>query len=86
MLPVWHKLIWEKAITKKRITILMKETKKAVIIIINTRTRNKILVRSTIFLLSGKTRTQNKRCAEFNNNLDFDDCSHEHPELSVPGN
>ena len=64
----------------------MKETKKAVIIIINTRTRNKILVRPTIFLLSGKTRTQNKRCAEFNNNLDFDDCSHEHPELSVPGN
>ena len=47
---------------------------------------NEILVCSTIFLLSEKTRTQNKRCAGFTNNLDFDDCSHEHPELSVLGN
>ena len=33
-----------------------------------------------------KTTTQDKRCAGFNNNLDFDNCSHEHPELSVLGN
>ena len=39
-----------------------------------------------IILLSEKTRTQNKRWAEFNDNLDFDDSSHEYPELSVPGN
>ena len=47
---------------------------------------DKILVRAIIVLLSEKTRTQNKRWARFNNNLDFDDCSHEHPRLSVPGN
>ena len=47
---------------------------------------NKTLVRLIIFLLSEKTRTQNKRWAEFNNNFDFDDCSHEHQEFSVPGN
>ena len=45
---------------------------------------NKILVRSINFLLSEKTRTQNKRWAGFNNNFDFDDFSHEHLELSVP--
>ena len=42
MLLVWHRLISgrSKAITKKRIAILMKETKKKdVIIVINTRTR-----------------------------------------------
>ena len=47
---------------------------------------NKILVRSIIFLLSEKTRPQNKRWAGFNDNLDFDDCSHEHQEISVPRN
>ena len=47
---------------------------------------NKILVRLIIFLLSEKTRTQNKRWAKFNNNFDFDDCSQERPEFSVPGN
>ena len=46
----------------------------------------KILVRLIIFLLSEKTRTQNKRWAGFNNNFDFDDCSHKHSEFSVPGN
>ena len=84
MLPVWHKLIWEKAITKKRMAILMKETKiKTSSLSLTLEPGNKILVRSTIFLLSEKTRTQNKRCAGFNNNLDFGDCGHEHPELSV---
>ena len=87
MLVVWHKLIWEKAITKKRMAILMKETKiKTLSLSLTLESGNKILVCSTIFLLSEKTRAQNKRCAGFNNNLDFDDCSHEHPKLSVPGN
>ena len=63
----------------------MKETKiKTSSLSLTLESGNKILVYSTI--LSEKTRTQNKRCAGFNNNLDFDDCSHEHPELSVPGN
>ena len=52
---------------------------------------NKILVRWNIFYyyyqrkqdLELKTKDA---WAGFNNNLDFDDCSHEHPELSVPGN
>ena len=87
MLLVWHKLIWEKAITKKIMAILMKETKiKTSLLSLTLESGNKILVCSTTFLLSEKTRTQNKRCAGFNNNLDFDDCSHEHPGLSVPGN
>ena len=87
MLLVWHKLIWEKAITKKRITILMKETKiKTSSLSLTLEPGNKILARSIIFLLSEKTRTQNKRWAGFSNNFDFDDCSHEHLELSVPGN
>ena len=86
MLLVWHKLIWEKAITKKRMAILMKETKiKTSSLSLTLESGNKILVCSTTSLLSEKTRTQNKRCAGFNNNHDFDDCSHEHPELSVPG-
>ena len=88
MLLVWHKLIWEKAITKKRMAILMKETKiKTSSLSLTLEPGNNILIRSIIFLLSEKTRTQKKkRWAGFNNNLDFDDCSHEHPELSVPGN
>ena len=68
-------------------TILMKETKiKTLSLSLTLEPENKILAHSIIFLLSEKTRTQNKRWAVFNNNLDFDDCSHEHPELSVPGN
>ena len=71
--------------------ILMKETKiKTSSLSLTLEPGNKILVRSTIFLLSEKTRTQNKDVREggagFNNNLDFDDCCHEHPELSVLGN
>ena len=41
MLIVWHKLIWEKAITKKRIysnTYERNQNKDVIIIIINTRT------------------------------------------------
>ena len=87
MLLVWHKLIWEKATTKKRITILMKETKiKASSLSLTLKPGIKILVRLITFLLSEKTRTQNKRWARFNNNFDFDDCSHEQSEFSVPGN
>ena len=87
MLLVWHKLIWEKAITKKRMAILLKETKiKTSSLSLTLEPGNKILVCSTIFLLLENTRTQNERCAGFNNNLDFDDYSHEHPELSVPEN
>ena len=89
MLLVWHKLIWEKAITKKRITILMimKETKiKTSSLSLTLKSGNTILVHSIIFLLSEKTRTHNKRWAGFDNNFDFDDCSHEHPEFLVPGN
>ena len=73
MLLVWHK----KAITnKKNGNTYEKNPNKDDMIIINTRTRNKILVRSIIFLLSEKTRTQNKRWAGFNTNFDFDDCCH----------
>ena len=42
MLIVWHKLIWEKAITKKRIysnTYERNQNKDVIIIIINTRTK-----------------------------------------------
>ena len=86
MLLVRQKL-WKKATTKKRITILMKETKiKTSSLSLTLKPGIKILVRLIIFLLSEKTRTQNKRWAGFNNNFDFDDCSHEHPEFSVPGN
>ena len=57
MLLVWHKLlIWEKAITKKRIAILIKETK-----IKTLEPGNKSLVRSIIFLSSEKARTQKKK-------------------------
>ena len=87
MLLIWHKLIWEKATSKKRITILMKETKlKTSSLSLTLKPKNKILVRLIIFLLSEKTRTQNKRWAGFNNSFDFVDCSHDHPEFSVPGN
>ena len=71
--------------------ILMKKTKiKTSSLSLTLEPGNKILVRSTIFLLSEKTRTQNKDVREggagFNNNLAFDDYSHEDPELSVLGN
>ena len=83
MLQVWHKLIWEKAITKKRITILMKVTKiKTSLLSLTLEPGNESLVRSIMFLLSEKTRTQNKIWRGFNNNLDFADCSHEYQELS----
>ena len=82
MLLVWHKLIWEKATTKKRITILMKETKiKTSSLSLTLKPGIKILVRLIIFLLSEKTRSQNKRWAGFNNNFDFDDSGHEHSEF-----
>ena len=61
MLQVWHKLIWEKAITKKRITILMKVSKiKTSLLSLTLEPGNESLVRSIMFLLSEKTRTQNK--------------------------
>ena len=52
---------------------------------INTRTKKYKFRPFNIFiiLLSEKTRTQNKRWAGFNDNLDFDNSSHEYPELSV---
>ena len=55
----------------------MKETKKESSLSLTLKPGNKILAR---------LKTQNKRCAGFNNNFDFDDCSHELPEFSVPGN
>ena len=77
---------WAKAITKKRMAILMKETQiKTSSLSLTLERGNKILARSIMFLLSEKTRTQSKRWAAFNNNFDFDECCHEHPELSVPG-
>ena len=82
LLAFWHKLIWEKATTKKRITILMKETKiKSSSLSLTLKPGNKILVCLIIFLSSDKTRTQNKRWAGFNNNFDFDDCT----ESQTPG-
>ena len=49
MLLVWDKSIWEKATTKKRITILMKETKIKTSSLSSTlKPGNKILVRSII--------------------------------------
>ena len=61
----------------------MKETKikTSLLSLLTLEPRNKSLVRSIIILLSEKTRTQNKRWAGFNDNLDFDDSSHEYPEL-----
>ena len=60
----------------------MKETKiKTSSLLLTLKPGNKILGRLIIFLLSEKTRTQNKRWAGFNNNFDFDDCSQEHPDL-----
>ena len=57
----------------------MKETKtKTSLLSLTLEPRNKSLVRSIIIL---KTRTQNKRWAGFNDNLDFDDSSHEYPEF-----
>ena len=65
----------------------MKETKiKTSSLSLTLKSGNTILVHSIIFLLSEKTRTQNKRWAGFNSNFDFDDCSDEHPEFLVPGN
>ena len=64
----------------------MKETKiKTSSLSLTIKPGNKILVRSIFFLLSEKTKPQNKRWVGFNNNFDFDDCSHEHPQFSVPG-
>ena len=52
MLLVWHKLIWEKAITKKRMAILMKETKiKTSSLSLTLEPGNKVLVRSIIFFV-----------------------------------
>ena len=86
MLLVWHKLIWEKAITKNRMPILMKETKiKTSSLSLTLEPGNKVLVRSILFLLSEKTRTENKRWAEFNNNLDFDDNTHFKASETVRG-
>ena len=52
MLLVWHKLIWEKAITKKRMAILMKETKiKTSSLSLTLEPENKVLVRSIIFFV-----------------------------------
>ena len=60
----------------------MKETKiKTSSLSLTLKPGNKILVRLIIFLLSEKTRTQNKRWAGFNNNFDFDDIGHEHSEF-----
>ena len=52
MLLVWNKLIWEKAITKKRMAILMKETKiKTSSLSLTLEPGNKVLVRSIIFFV-----------------------------------
>ena len=57
MLLVWHKLIWEKATTKKRITILMKETKiKTSSLSLTLKPGNKILVRLIIFFIIGENK------------------------------
>ena len=53
--------------------MIMKETEiKTSSLSLTRKPGNKILVRSIIFLLSEKTRTQNKRWAGFNNNFDFE--------------
>ena len=58
MLLVWHWLIWEKLITKKRITILIKETMS--LLSLTLETENESLDCSLFFLLSEKTKTQNQ--------------------------
>ena len=74
-------------LTKKRIARLIKETKiKTSLLSLTLQPGKKVKSVEYIFLLSEKTRTQNKRWAGFNNNFDFDDCSHKHSEFSVPGN
>ena len=62
MLLVWHKLIWEKAITKKRMAILMKETKiKKSSLSLTLEPGNKILIRSIIFYYQRKQELRKKK-------------------------
>ena len=63
MLLVWHKLIWEKAITKKRMAILMKETKiKTSSLSLTLEPGNKILIRSIIFfIIRGNKNSEKKK-------------------------
>ena len=71
-------------LTKKRIAILIKETKiKTSLLSLTPEPGNKSLVRSIFFFIIRENKKGNKRWAGFNSNLDFDDCSHEYPELSV---
>ena len=72
-------------LTKKGIAILIKETKiKTSLLSLTAEPGNKSLVRSIyIFFIIRENKKGNKRWARFNSNLDFDNCSHEYPELSV---
>ena len=61
MLLVWHELIWEKATTKKRITILMKETKiKTSSLSLTLKPGNKILVCLIFFYYQRKQELKTK--------------------------
>ena len=62
MLLVWHKLIWEKAITRKRMAILMKETKiKKSSLSLTLEPGNKILIRSIIFFIIRENKNSKKK-------------------------
>ena len=62
MLLVWHKLIWEKAITKKRKAIVMKETKiTKSSLSLTLEPGNKILIRSIIFYYQRKQELRKKK-------------------------
>ena len=52
MLLVWQKLIWQKATTKKRMAMLMKETKiKTSSLSLTLKPGNKVLIRLIIFFI-----------------------------------
>ena len=72
-------LVWKNSNTYER------NQNKDVIIINNTRTRKESFTPFNNFFI-GENKNSKQKWVGFTNNFDFYDCSHEHPELSVPGN
>ena len=71
-----------KAITKKRIAILTNETASLLSLTLGTI----ISISSIIFFIIRENKNSKQKIGGIYKNLNFDDCSHEYPELSVPGN
>ena len=62
----------------------MKETKiKTSLLSLTLEPGNKSLVHSIIFSIIRENKNWKQKMGGLNNNLEFDDCSHEWPELSV---